>query len=94
MSKFLDTHEVEVRETVPASRKLSRADAAKLVRGASRVYVAKGKKLDDFRPGGKAPKAVVDKLLGPTGNLRSPTLRVGKTLVVGFDEGTLQDVLL
>jgi len=32
-------------------------------------------------------------LLGPTGNLRAPTLRIGKTLVVGFDEGTYAKVL-
>lgn len=25
-------------------------------------------------------------LVGPTGNLRAPTLRLGKTLVVGFNE--------
>ena len=25
-------------------------------------------------------------LLGPTGNLRAPTLRKGKTLIVGFNE--------
>ena len=25
-------------------------------------------------------------MLGPTGNLRAPTLRLGKTLVVGFNE--------
>jgi hypothetical protein len=25
-------------------------------------------------------------MLGPTGNLRAPTARVGKTLVVGFNE--------
>ena len=29
-------------------------------------------------------------LLGPTGKLRAPTLRKGKTLVVGFDEATYQ----
>jgi len=25
-------------------------------------------------------------MLGPTGNLRAPCLRVGKTLIVGFNE--------
>ena len=29
-------------------------------------------------------------VLGPTGNLRAPTLRRGKTLVVGFNEETYQ----
>jgi hypothetical protein len=25
-------------------------------------------------------------MLGPTGNLRAPTLRAGKTVIVGFNE--------
>ena len=32
-------------------------------------------------------------MLGPTGNLRAPTLRVGRTLLVGFDEETYRKVL-
>jgi hypothetical protein len=28
-------------------------------------------------------------MLGPTGNLRAPTLRVGRTLVVGYNEQIL-----
>ncbi len=27
-------------------------------------------------------------LLGPTGNLRAPTIRRGKTLIVGFNDDT------
>ena len=54
--------------------------------------VAKGKKVDTFEPGGKAPKAVVDAMLGPTGNLRAPTIRVGKTVVVGFNDEVFQEV--
>ena len=41
----------------------------------------------------KPDKATLLKLLlGPSGNLRAPTLRKGKTLVVGFDEETYQKV--
>lgn len=32
-------------------------------------------------------------LLGPTGNLRAPTLRTGRTLIVGFDEATYGKLL-
>ncbi|MCO6435999.1 MAG: hypothetical protein J5J06_02805 [Phycisphaerae bacterium] len=32
-------------------------------------------------------------MLGPTGNLRAPTLRIGKTLLIGFDEQTYGDIL-
>ena len=57
------------------------------------MIVAKGKKLDEFATGGKAPKAAVDAMLGPTGNLRAPCLRVGKTVLVGFHEDAYRSVL-
>ena len=31
-------------------------------------------------------------MVGPTGNLRAPVLRKGKTLVVGFNEQVYQDL--
>ncbi len=57
------------------------------------MIVAKGKKVETFQTGGKAPKACVDAMLGPTGNLRAPTLRKGKTVLVGFNEDVFADVL-
>ena len=43
---------------------------------------------------GRPDKATIERLLlGPTGNLRAPTLRVGRTLLVGFDEETYRKVL-
>lgn len=57
-----------------------------LAKKARAIIVAKGKKVDEFKPGGKAPADVVAAMLGPTGNLRAPCLRVGKTVVVGFNE--------
>jgi arsenate reductase-like glutaredoxin family protein len=32
-------------------------------------------------------------LLGPSGNLRAPTMRKGRTLLVGFDEATYKAIL-
>ena len=57
------------------------------------MIVAKGKKVDRFEPGGKAPKAVVDAMLGPTGNLRAPTLRSGKNVIVGFNDEVFGELL-
>lgn len=82
-----------MKEEVPASRKLSAADAKEIAKGSSKVYVAKGKKLDVFDMKSAAIGEVVEKMLGPTGNLRAPTVRVGKTTVVGFNEETLDAVL-
>ena len=57
-----------------------------MARAASKVYVAKGKQVDEWKPAGKAGADLVAAMLGPTGNLRAPCLRVGKTVVVGFNE--------
>ena len=32
-------------------------------------------------------------IIGPSGNLRAPALRVGRTLLVGFDEPTYRRLL-
>lgn len=82
-----------VKEEVPASRKLGRADAREIAKGSSRVYVAKGKKLEVFDMKSADLGEVADRMLGPTGNLRAPTMRVGKTTVVGFSEEALESVL-
>ena len=82
----MDARGIESREVVPASRKLGKKDAAEIAKAATRVYVAKGKKVDDWKPAGKAGADMVAAMLGPTGNLRAPCLRVGKTVIVGFNE--------
>ena len=89
----MDAKKIEVKEEVPASRKLSAADAKEIAKGSSKVYVAKGKKLDVFDIKNADLNEVVEKMLGPTGNLRAPTMRVGKTTVVGFNEETFEAVL-
>jgi arsenate reductase-like glutaredoxin family protein len=64
------------------------------VKKVKEVYAAKGKKVVRFdlkkdKPGDDELAKV---LLGPTGNLRAPALRMGKTLVVGFDTETYERV--
>jgi arsenate reductase-like glutaredoxin family protein len=56
--------------------------------------VAKGAKVAELEPGKAAGKEIVDAMLGPTGNLRAPCIRVGKTLLVGFNTDAYRDVLL
>ena len=86
----MDANGIEAKETIPASRKLGKSEAGKLAREASKVIVAKGKKVSEFA-GGKATKDVVEPMLGPTGNLRAPTTRSGKTVLVGFNEDVWND---
>lgn len=88
----MDAKKIDPKETIPASRKLGRKDAAAIAKAAKKIIVAKGKKVSEFA-GGSAPKDTVEAMLGPTGNLRAPTIRSGKTVLVGFNEDVFQDVL-
>ena len=90
----MDAKQIEPSETVSAAKKLSRKDAEEIAKNASRVVVAKGKQVEVFETAGKASKAAVDAMLGPTGNLRAPLARVGKTVLVGFNDDAWAKYLL
>lgn len=76
-----------VRETVNASKERFGAEALdELFDGASRIVVAKGKKVLEFAPAKDDPAEIAKVALGPSGNLRAPSVRAGKTWFVGFHE--------
>ncbi len=66
-----------------------------LAAGVDEIYASKGKQVVHLILKTDKPDAATLKhlLLGPTGNLRAPTLRKGRTLLVGFDETTYAKVL-
>lgn len=93
---FLAKTQVEPNETIDAGKaKLGKADALKLAKAASKVIVAKGKKIVTFDMAKDAPdeKTLLAAMLGPTGNLRAPTIRKGKTLLVGFNDAVYAETL-
>ena len=63
-----------------------------LLKGVNELYAAKGKKVVHVNLKKDSPtEAELMKLvLGPTGNSRAPTIRKGKTLMVGFNEETYE----
>jgi hypothetical protein len=65
-----------------------RSEALALARAADKVIVARGKKVVEFDMKKTPPEddVLLAQILGPTGNLRAPTLRKGKTLLVGFSD--------
>ena len=89
----MDASQIQVTETVPASHKLGKKEAAAFAKAASRVVVCKGKKIREWKPAGRVDREMVAAMLGPTGNLRAPTIRVGKTIVVGFHEEVYHEIL-
>jgi arsenate reductase-like glutaredoxin family protein len=74
---------------------LKEKEAMALVREVDEIYASKGKQVVHLDLKTDKPDAATLKglLLGPTGNLRAPTLRKGRTLVVGFDEATYAKLL-
>ena len=61
---------------------------------AQKLYAARGKKVVevDLRSTDLTQQELKKLVLGPTGNLRAPTLRKGKTLIVGFHPEMYADV--
>ena len=74
---------------------LAGPEALALARAADQLYVAKGKKIVhvDLKRDSPDDATLLSLMLGPTGNLRAPTVRRGKTLIVGFDAVTYAEVL-
>ncbi len=64
-----------------------RSEAVALARAADKVIVARGKKIVEFDMKNPPEEdTLLAEILGPTDNLRAPTLRKGKTLLVGFSD--------
>ena len=79
---------METKEEVNAKKeKYQEPDALKLLESATHLFAAKGKKVVKLNLKKEEPsqEEMLKLVLGPTGNLRAPTLRMGKKLVVGFN---------
>jgi arsenate reductase-like glutaredoxin family protein len=93
---FLAKHKLTVTEQADAKKATIKGAAAlDFLAGVDELYVVKGKKIEhvDLRKAKPGRAALLALLLGPTGNLRAPTLRKGRTLIVGFEEETYKKVL-
>jgi hypothetical protein len=70
-------------------------EALALVKQADEIYATRGTRVIHVDLKAEKPDAATLRglLIGPSGNLRAPTLLVGRTLLVGFDEATYKKVL-
>jgi arsenate reductase-like glutaredoxin family protein len=75
-------------ETVDATKdRRGPSEALAVLDGATKLIVAKGPKVTVFDLAKDKPDegVLLAHLMGPTGNLRAPTLKVGKTVLVGYN---------
>lgn len=93
---FLGPAGTDVKETVDANKvRMGDDEALALLDGIDKLIAMKGKKVDvfDLKKDRPDDATLLKKLIGPSGNLRAPTARVGKTLLVGFNEEAYQEIL-
>ena len=50
------------------------------------IYIAKGKKILALAPDVANREEILKSAMGRSGNLRAPTLKVGKKVLVGFND--------
>jgi arsenate reductase-like glutaredoxin family protein len=77
------------KETIGAAKALA------VLEGCTELHATKGRQVVDVKLGKDRPDDGMIKglLVGPTGNLRAPTIRVGKHLLVGFDQSMYERYL-
>lgn len=66
-------------------QKYDQAAAWALLKDAEKISVAKGKKIQVFENVAAEKDDVLKNAMGPSGNLRAPTYRVGKQFIIGFN---------
>ena len=65
-----------------------------MVREAHCLIAAKGKKVTtiDLRTTPPADDVLAGLMLGPTGNLRAPIMRIGQTILVGYNDQAFTEI--
>lgn len=93
---FLAAQDYEVKSQSDAGKERRGPDQAlDLAKNADKIVVGRGKKvvIIDMKSDRPDDQTLLSYLIGPTGNLRAPILRRGKTLLVGFSEEAYRQVL-
>ena len=85
---------MKIDELVDARKNVIKADGAwELFQGADSLHVGRGKKTVLFTPDPALQEEILKVSLGRTGNLRAPTLRVGKVLYVGYNDEMYKELM-
>jgi len=93
---YLSQYHVEIKATTDARKeKQGKAAALALAKTVNVIITVKGKRYSklDLKKDKPSKATLLAALLGPTGNLRAPTFRKGKTLFVGFHPDGYEEVL-
>jgi arsenate reductase-like glutaredoxin family protein len=94
--EFLEQNGVSAVEAISAgSTRIGADDALKLIEKIKRIVAVRGAKVVvlDLTSNRPSDETILSHIIGPTGNLRAPTARIGPTLIVGFNKDAYVKVL-
>ena len=93
--EFLAKTGIGTRTGVNAAKThLALKEAKGLLKGVEEIVSARGARVERLLMKDKPDDASLARMLiGPTGRLRAPTARIGKRLLVGFNEATYRETL-
>ena len=88
--EFLAKTGTETKTVVNATKThLALKDAKQFLSGVDEILSARGTKVERLLMKDKPSDALLERaLIGPTGRLRAPAARIGRRLLVGFNEAT------
>tara|TARA_B100001741_G_scaffold106949_1_gene88133 strand:- start:214 stop:411 length:198 start_codon:yes stop_codon:yes gene_type:complete len=63
-----------------------------MLKSASLIRTGKGKKTNVWNPSTDEKEEILKDVIGPSGNLRAPTWRIGTEFIVGFNPELYQEM--
>lgn len=94
---FLQSIKISLPTNTEDARKIKKTqeEMIELAQKHKKIVSIKGKKAIEINIKNEevTPAAILGLLVGPSGNLRAPTISVGPTLVIGFDPETYANYL-
>ncbi|MCG9126645.1 hypothetical protein JT359_03485 [Candidatus Poribacteria bacterium] len=90
---MLESHNIDAESRTDARKEKLEADAVwQLLESADQVVVAKGKSVETFQPGEANQESIINAVLGRSGSLRAPTIRIDDVFYVGFNETLYSEI--
>ena len=91
--EVLDAKNITVETRVIANKnKIDSNTAWEMLGSASRIRTGKGKKQQEWKPATDDKIEILKDVIGPSGNLRAPTWRIGNEFIVGFNPELYEEV--
>jgi len=64
------------------------------LQGVEKVVVGRGQKIHTYIPDATTKEAIMNEVLGRSGNLRAPTLLIGNVYYVGYNEAMYKELMV